>query len=41
MAFALDEITPIGRGEADTKAPAEMAAMDCIADATGVPKPKR
>lgn len=34
MAFALDRITPIGRGEVDTKAEAERAAKDCILTAT-------
>jgi len=36
MAFALDRITPIGRGEADTKAEAERAAKACIVAATSV-----
>ena len=36
MAFALDGITPVGRGEAETKAEAERAAKECIADVTGM-----
>jgi hypothetical protein len=33
MAFALDRVTPIGRGETDTKVEAERAARSCIAEA--------
>ena len=37
MAFALDRITPIGRGETTTKSEAEQLAKDCIAGALGRP----
>lgn len=38
MAFALDRITPIGRGEASTKSEAVQAAESCIAEALGRPR---